>query len=313
MHDACHTAHPSFLIVRLMNYFHLTPDKQIRGPYSAAEMRALYASGAIHEDTLAAAAGDANWRPYRELALGDAVEPSPAEPRVLGNCPFCGQEIAGTETPAACPHCGATLHPGTGNLWLNFVSCMRRYACFRGRATRTEFWSFYLFFYIIGTVCNYLCQSGVAWLYGIPADLQQQVHAAEDVPQVWATIAPYLEGCGISVGIRLLVALLFTLPYWAVTVRRLHDTGRSAAALVWYILGWVLCSAGLGYFVWLLFASGWNENVMQLMVENNFILPFVSLGAMVLGFLIALISGLYMLVCFLLPTKQGGNKYGPSI
>ena len=296
-----------------MNYFHLTPDKQTRGPYSAAEMRALHASGVIDDDTLAAAAGDAGWRPYRELVLGDAAEPAPAEPRALGNCPFCGQEIVAAGTPAACPHCGRTLHPGTGNLWLNFVSCMRRYACFRGRATRTEFWSFYLFFYIITKVCNYLCQTVVVRVYDIPADLQQQLRAAEDVPQVWATIAPYLEGCGISVGIQLLVVLAFTLPYWATIVRRLHDTGRSAAALVWNILGWVISSGGLGYFVWLLFASGWNEEVMELMVENDIMLPLAALGALLLGFLIVLISGLYMLVCFLLPTKQGGNKYGPSL
>lgn len=296
-----------------MNYFHLTPDKQTRGPYTAAEMRALYASGVINDDTLAAAAGDANWRPYRELTLGDAVEEPSAEPRTLGNCPFCGQEIVAAETPAECPHCGKTLHPGTGNLWLNFVSCMRRYACFRGRATRTEFWSFYLFFYIISTVCNYLCQTAVVRVYDIPADLQQQVHAAEDVPQVWATIAPYLEGCGISVGIQLLVTLLFTLPYWAVIVRRLHDTGRSAAALVWNMLGWVMCSGGLGYFVWLFFSAGWNEEVIELMVENDIMFPLVALGTLLLGFLIVLFSGLYMLVCFLLPTKQGGNKYGPSL
>ncbi|MCQ2365331.1 MAG: DUF805 domain-containing protein [Akkermansia sp.] len=296
-----------------MNYFHLTPDKQTRGPYSAAEMRALHASGAIDDDTLAAAAGDAGWRPYRELTLADGVEPPPIGPRTLGNCPFCGQEIVDTATPAACPHCGKTLHPGTGNLWFNFLSCLRRYACFRGRATRTEFWSFYLFFYIISMVCNYLCQITMAGLYDIPADLEQQLHAADDVSQVWATIEPYLAGCGISVGIQLLVALLFTLPYWGVTVRRLHDTGRSAAAFVWNLIGWVMCCGGLGYFVWLLFAAGWDEEVMELMVENDIMLPIVALGALLLGFLIMLISGLYMLVCFLLPTKQGGNKYGPSL
>lgn len=296
-----------------MKYFHLTPDKKPSGPYSAAELRALHASGVINDDTLAAAAGDAGWRTYRELELGEAVEPPPIGPRALGNCPFCGQEIIDAETPAACPHCGAVLHPGTGNLWLNFVSCMRRYACFRGRATRTEFWSFYLFFYLISMVSNYLCQIIVMGLYDIPADLEGQLHAAEDVQQVWATVEPYLEGCGVSVGIQLLIALLFTLPYFGVVVRRLHDTGRSAAALVWNILGWVMCGGGFGYFVWLLFASGWNAEVMGLLVQNDTMLPLVAFGILLLGFLTALISGLYMLICFFLPTKQGGNKYGPSL
>lgn len=297
-----------------MKYFHLTPDRQTCGPYSAEELRALRASGAIDDDTLAAAAGDSNWRPYRELHLGAEGEaaPLPVAPRPLGNCPFCGQEIVGTETPAECPHCGKSLHPGTDSLWLNFLSCMRRYACFRGRAGRTEFWSFYLFYLIFTTLAEQAWKIITMYLYNTPADLQEQVQAAGGLNDVITLLAPYTEAIVFGVSGQMLIPALFLLPYMAVTVRRLHDTGRSAAVYLCYIGGLTLCGGGILWFAYMMYSAGWNENVFALMCRNNDG-TMISLAALAAGFILLLVSGLYLLVCFFLPTKKGANKYGPSL
>jgi uncharacterized membrane protein YhaH (DUF805 family) len=75
-------------------------------------------------------------------------------------------------------------------------ACMKKYATFSGRARRSEFWYFYLFYIIV---------------YAIGAVV------------------------GISIGspnIMYLFILPFWLPTFAAAVRRMHDVGRSG----WFIL-----------------------------------------------------------------------------
>jgi uncharacterized membrane protein YhaH (DUF805 family) len=81
-----------------------------------------------------------------------------------------------------------------------FVKCLRKYACFKGRARRKEFWGFMLFYYLFLFV-----------LWFISDSMKSE--------QAWS--------------ILFLVYSLGTLiPMLAVAVRRLHDTDRSA----WYIV-----------------------------------------------------------------------------
>jgi uncharacterized membrane protein YhaH (DUF805 family) len=74
-----------------------------------------------------------------------------------------------------------------------FVYCLRHYATFRGRASRSEFWWFYLVVLI-----------GIAATYALRLIAPVAAHAIRDV---WN--------------------LLLALPHLAVTTRRLHDVGRS--------------------------------------------------------------------------------------
>jgi uncharacterized membrane protein YhaH (DUF805 family) len=74
----------------------------------------------------------------------------------------------------------------------SITTCFTKYADFKGRAVRSEFWWFWLFQLIV---------AGAAYFW-----FDQAVYA--------------------------LVILGFLLPYLAVAVRRLHDTGRSG----WYLL-----------------------------------------------------------------------------
>ncbi|MBL8469782.1 zinc-ribbon domain-containing protein [Methyloversatilis discipulorum] len=113
-------------------------------------------------------------------------------------CPKCGHDNpAGV---ASCSACGANLDPfaaaavpaagGTGTMSFGTAisTCLRKYADFDGRATRAEYWWFYLFFLL------------VAWGAAI------------------------IDGSGTLSG---LLNLLLLLPSLAAAARRLHDTGRS--------------------------------------------------------------------------------------
>lgn len=305
-----------------MKYFHLSPDRTPKGPYSAAELRALRASGAISDDTLAAAAGDADWRPYRELHLEarsseNSPEPPPMKPRELGACPFCGKQIEALVTPAECPHCGKTLHPGTSNPWLNFVSCMRRYACFRGRASRTEFWSFYLFYFLINLVVETVWKMVIMGIYDIPYDLEEQVKAAEDIAEIKALLMPHLEGCLVASAGEYLFPLVLALPFYGVLVRRLHDRGHSATSVVFSLIGYSGIFCGLAGFFALfspvLLQPGQTEGLLGLVAEQHITAIYAAVSAVVIGLLLVAVSGIYMLVCCLLPSKEGANKYGPGI
>ncbi|MCZ0987677.1 DUF805 domain-containing protein [Streptomyces diastatochromogenes] len=77
-----------------------------------------------------------------------------------------------------------------------FIEALKKYAVFGGRARRKEYWLFMLF----------------AWLvYVVLATIGAAAHA------------PYIVGIAV---------VAFLLPALGVTVRRLHDTGRSG----WWIL-----------------------------------------------------------------------------
>lgn len=84
-----------------------------------------------------------------------------------------------------------------------YFDCFKKYATFSGRATRKEFWMFFLFNVIILMVLN-------------------------AIDTVMGTAVPE-AGFGLLSGIYYLVILL---PSLAVAVRRLHDIGNSG----WWIL-----------------------------------------------------------------------------
>lgn len=83
-----------------------------------------------------------------------------------------------------------------------YMAVIRKYAEFNGRARRKEYWMFVLINFLIGI------------LIGI----------------VGAIIGE--TGGLISVSLSGVYTLFIFLPYWAVTVRRLHDTNKSG----WWIL-----------------------------------------------------------------------------
>lgn len=106
-----------------------------------------------------------------------------------------------------------------------YLNVWRKYGAFNGRASRPEYWQTYLINVLI-TMILYLI-SGLIWGWSY-----------------WVVIG------GVSVHMTQphaylidLYALAFLLPNLGVTVRRLHDTGHSAWALLWGflpVIGWIL-------------------------------------------------------------------------
>jgi uncharacterized membrane protein YhaH (DUF805 family) len=100
-------------------------------------------------------------------------------------------------------------------------SVLRQYATFTGRARRSEFWFFYLFYLLVYgglyTVGLVLVLAGADRVTGEPS-------------------GPSAVLGGIVVVAAFLFALAVLVPTLAVTVRRLHDTGRSG---FWYFISFV--------------------------------------------------------------------------
>lgn len=88
-----------------------------------------------------------------------------------------------------------------------------KYATFSGRATRPEYWWWYLFMTIVALVISVPFSFIVAT--SIDADA--------------GTVS---GGFWLAMILPSLIALAFFLPNLAVTIRRLHDTGRSG----WWVL-----------------------------------------------------------------------------
>lgn len=87
------------------------------------------------------------------------------------------------------------------------TSCFMKYVQFSGRASRSEYWWFMLFSFLVSSVLE-----GLAYLVGTPTD-----------PNLFISLLLYAFG------------LVIFLPTLAVSVRRMHDLGKGG--------GWIFISA----------------------------------------------------------------------
>lgn len=143
-------------------YYYLNSASEVCGPHTAAELQALLAAGTITPRTPVAREGTERWV---NMEMMDFTEPV-VEP--VGYCPHCGTWISAATTPAVCPYCGKGLHPGTQELWGSFVYAFKQYVTFRGRATRTEFWGFYLFQFLISAGADLVLQGLASLVFLLP-------------------------------------------------------------------------------------------------------------------------------------------------
>ena len=115
-----------------------------------------------------------------------------------------------------------------------FVTCMRKYADFSGRARRSEYWWFYLALQIIMLpFVLVFIGTYVAFLTGLESTTHADGSVTLDADG--ADFGPMLA----TLALMMLVSLAFTLPSYAATVRRLHDMGQTG---LWVLLNF----AGLG-------------------------------------------------------------------
>lgn len=95
------------------------------------------------------------------------------------------------------------------------VSVFSKYATFSGRATRSEYWFFCLF--------NFLMQIGL-------------ILGCMILGAIFYKEAGFLGGYAVGNILVLIYTIVVFIPSLAVTVRRLHDTGRSGVNLLWAFL-----------------------------------------------------------------------------
>ena len=126
-------------------------------------------------------------------------------------------------------------------------SVFSKYADFSGRATRSEYWYFYLF--------NFL----VVMVYYI-ALFAMLVSGSRD-----SSAAGYLSVMFI------IYALVMTIPSLAVTVRRLHDTGHSGW---WIFLNLIPVIGSIVLFIWFITDSDPDTNEYGDNPKQEFIAEF---------------------------------------
>ena len=105
---------------------------------------------------------------------------------------------------------------------MNFIqsinTCMRKYVTFSGRATRSEFWWFFLFTILVNLAATSQASSFVPILL--------------DGQDMTENESSYFLNNFFFLYLSTITSLILLLPSLAVAVRRLHDVGRSG----WWIL-----------------------------------------------------------------------------
>lgn len=151
----------------------------------------------------------------------------------------------------------------------------RRYADFRGRSRRKEYWLFILFvtlfYFVVVTAAMTL------GLFGSQAGVQPNPVA-------------FISSMGVMAIVLVLFWLLTLIPSIAVSVRRLHDTGRSGWWLLAYVVPYVL------------------STVLSIAAATS-----NSSGLAVAGMILSLagfVAAIVLLVFMVLPGTRGMNRYG---
>ena len=98
-------------------------------------------------------------------------------------------------------------------------TCFRKCATFKGRARKREYWFWVLFLFIFASFLNFINSSDTLYSY------------------TWAMMG-FKQRISSD-----MFSLVILLPSWAVSVRRLHDIGKSGWNLLWFfvpIIGWLV-------------------------------------------------------------------------
>jgi uncharacterized membrane protein YhaH (DUF805 family) len=162
-------------------------------------------------------------------------------------------------------------------------TCFSKYVTFSGRASRPEYWWFFLFG-ILGSVIAGLLD-GV--LFGA-ATVQTEVTDTS------------VSATAVSTGpIASIFSLAILLPQLSVGWRRMHDTGRSGLYLFYPLLVMI----GIGIFLALFGGIG--------AAESGAVAGPVAIIT-VLAIIVLAVSPLIVLWWLTRPSQSGQNEYGPN-
>lgn len=157
-------------------------------------------------------------------------------------------------------------------------TCFSKYATFSGRASRSEFWWFYLFYVLIGYAIG-IIMAFVMVGSMMSAGISENPTEEESLQLVMSMLGFY--------GIVFLLYIPLMIPFLAVSMRRLHDTGHSG----WHLWGpTALMLASL---------SG-----MAISAEAGFVFVIV-------GYLAGIVYGIVIFVWLVTKSSPTENQYGP--
>lgn len=162
-------------------------------------------------------------------------------------------------------------------------TCFSKFITFSGRASRPEYWWFFLFG-ILGNIVAAILDGilfGAATVQTTVTDTSTEVSAYDNGP------------------IASLFALVIFLPTLAAGWRRMHDTGRSGLFLFYPLL----CMIGIGMFLALFGGFGATAS-------GGLSTPVTIIT--VLAMIVLAISPLIVLFWLTRPSQPGTNAYGPN-
>ena len=129
-----------------------------------------------------------------------------------------------------------------------FLYCLQHYADFEGRARRSEFWYYTLFHFLFALLPLFI--GLILLLVGAAS----QDYSTSGSPSALIILGALLSFVGIIACLGLLV------PTWAVTARRLHDTGKSGWLMLIGMIPYVNVITGIVLLVFYCTDSTPGEN-----------------------------------------------------
>ncbi len=165
-------------------------------------------------------------------------------------------------------------------------TCFSKFFTFSGRASRPEYWFFFLFIVI---------WSLIAGIIDAQFFTQVSVSESDEVKQVTATSRQPVQS---------IVSLIVFFPHLAVAWRRMHDSGRSGLYALLPIL------LILGAFAVLIFgiglASQFHGGTLDILFTRATLLIVIP------TLIVLFVSPLLVLWWLTRPSQPGANQYGPN-
>ena len=198
--------------------------------------------------------------------------------------------------------------PGNGQLRASYAAppvelfdairiCLKeKYASFSGRASRSEFWFFQLFLFLLTVVAQIIL---TIFFFLHFASAAASARDANDA--AFATVDSMFEGAGFFIlfGIAALFMLALALPTMAVATRRLHDTGRSGWWLLLPVVPYLGCIALLTLGMP---APDTAPEATRAAVQNTFTFAMLLQMASMLGAIV-------MIIFCCLPGQEHPNRF----
>ena len=166
-------------------------------------------------------------------------------------------------------------------------TCFAKYVTFSGRASRSEYWWFFLFVLLMNTAAGIVDMA----LFGTVA--VQQTADSTAVAASWQQ------------PVQAIVSLVLFLPQLSAAWRRMHDTGRSGLYALFPIL--LMICAGLV----LVFGIGLASH-FQHGGSLDLLFTRATLIVLIPTLVVLFLSPLLVIWWLTRPSQPGTNEYGPN-